>query len=899
MLDCQHTIVVTPGARAGRRLLELLVEQAEAQHQALVPPHFVTLGQLPELLYVTPRPYANALTRQMAWITALRQTDTRMLAPLIGEFPADQDFFAWLALGERLATLHEELAGEGFTFAEVAHRGQALPYFPEQERWQALAALQTGYLAVLDTQGLWDYPTARAWAMDRGVYRTTRDIILVGTVDLSAAQRAMLDQVAERVTTLIFASSALADRFDAYGCLIASAWQEAQIDLDAAEITIVDSPHDQADAVVRAIAQFQGAFTAEDITIGVPDLRVLPYIQQRLAAYDVPYRYGAGTPVSATSPYRLLRAAAAYLDTKTFPAFANLIRHPALAPWLATQGVDNAWCLELDAYYTTHLPAHMHGQWLNAPRAQRHLQQAFAALACLLAPLQGKVRTPDQWGEPIVELLRQVYSPSALAPDDDAQRTILLACEQIQQVAYEHLQVHASLASPLTGVVALRLVLRALDDVTIPPRPEQSAIELLGWLELPLDDAPALLVTGCNEGCVPVTQPDGLFLSEALRRHLGLPDQAQRYARDAYNLALLAASRPHLALIAGKRTAEHDVQLPSRLLFTCDETRLLSRTLAAFAPSRSPILPPVWPRKRQLGQAQRHFALPRPAPLAAPVTSMRVTAFRDYLACPYRYYLQHHCNLQTVDTTATELAPGAFGDLLHGVLSAFAHGPAAGSSQVAEIRDALHASLHTLVQQSFGAEPLPALRVQVEQARRRLDRFAHWQAERVQQGWRIEYAEPLIDGTQAWLQVDDAPMYLRGRIDRIDVHETTHERILFDYKTGDSAHHPEAVHRTRQGQWLDLQLPLYRHLVRGCGITTEVQLGYILLPKDLQQIGASMAAWTPADLAQADAAAADVVRRVRTETFWPPSAEAPPFDAFAVLCQSTQLSVSTAQMPMQ
>ena len=167
---------------------------------------------------------------------------------------------------------------------------------------------------------------------DRGV-----TFILVGTVDLTATQRAMLDQVADRVTALIFAPPALADRFDAYGCLITPAWQEAPIDLDAAEIAIVDSPGEQADAVVRTIARFQGAFAAEDITIGVPDPRVLPYVQQRLAAYGLPFRYGVGTPVSSTSPYRLLRAVAAYLDS-AFAALANLVRHPAIAPWLGHAG---------------------------------------------------------------------------------------------------------------------------------------------------------------------------------------------------------------------------------------------------------------------------------------------------------------------------------------------------------------------------------------------------------------------------------------------------------------------------------------------------------------------------------------------------------------------------------
>ena len=66
VLDLQQTLVVTPGdGLAG--VLELLVGSAEAQHLALVPPQIVTMGQLPELLYETPRPFAPALTQHLAW----------------------------------------------------------------------------------------------------------------------------------------------------------------------------------------------------------------------------------------------------------------------------------------------------------------------------------------------------------------------------------------------------------------------------------------------------------------------------------------------------------------------------------------------------------------------------------------------------------------------------------------------------------------------------------------------------------------------------------------------------------------------------------------------------------------------------------------------------------------
>ena len=180
-----------------------------------------------------------------------------------------------------------------------------------------------------------------------------------------------------------------------------------------------------------------------------------------------------------------------------------------------------------------------------------------------------------------------------------------------------------------------------------------------------------------------------------------------------------------------------------------------------------------------------------------------------------------------METTTEELQPAAFGALLHEVLGAFAVGPAAVSHSAAEIRAALHSTLDARIQQSFGAESLPAVRIQVEQARWRLDRFADWQADWARQGWRIEYAEPLVAGAQSRLLVDAVPMYLRGRIDRIDVHAATQERIIFDYKTGDTARQPDAVHRRRQGDWVDVQLPLYRHLVSALGINDEIGRAHV------------------------------------------------------------------------
>ncbi|MDZ7619655.1 MAG: PD-(D/E)XK nuclease family protein, partial [Patescibacteria group bacterium] len=282
-------------------------------------------------------------------------------------------------------------------------------------------------------------------------------------------------------------------------------------------------------------------------------------------------------------------------------------------------------------------------------------------------------------------------------------------------------------------------------------------------------------------------------------------------------------------------------------------------------------------------------------PLARPVTSLRVTEVRDYLACPYRYYLRHRLRLNAMADDAMELDGAGFGSLAHDVLQDFARSPASQSTDREEIEAHLNVALDRAADAQFGALPLPAVRVQVEQLRWRLRAFARWQAGWAAEGWRIEQAEVAPEPGKALLVVDGQPMALRGRIDRIDVNPGTGERVVFDYKTSEGGNPPEKTHREHE-EWIDLQLPLYRHLLAGLGIAGPVKLGYILLPKDTGKTGASMAEWTDADLASADATAAAVIRNVRAQRFWPPASPPPAFsEELAAICQDGQYGADLAE----
>ena len=881
-------------------------------------PEVITIGELPEKLYVAKLPFADDFTQRLAWMQSLEETDPDQLLHVLRRPPRHGDFKAWLALAERFAGLHRELAADGLDFDDVVRKAATLKHFGDAEsrRWKVLHEIQHRYLERLDSLRLWDKQTARLFAIEHQECRTEADIVLVGTVDMNRALRKMIDQVAERITSLVFAPEGLSDWFDEHGCVIPDRWRDHTVDVNENQIVMAEAPGHQADAVIRTLAAFDGRHSIEDITIGVPDERLVPYVLRRLNECGINARYGVGDLLCQSSPARLLNAIADFLQSRSTADYAALLRHPAIGEWLPSQSITRDPLPALDAFQEKRLPANVDEEWSTGGNDVLAVSDALRVVNRLLDSFVGGPQPPGDWALPIQSLLVEVFGVRKLNPDIPSDRKTLRACEQIRQIADDLTKLPPELVVPLDASDTLRLVVRLLGSQTVPPVSDEPAIELLGWLELPLEDTPALVVTGFNEGIVPSSHNADLFLPNGLRRHLNLEDNDRRYARDVYALSVLAASRSDLTLIAGRRTADNDPLFPSRLLFPLDE-HLAERTLRLIR-SEEAVSQPMHFAGLRPGRTTPDFPIPKLPELTEPVTSMRVTEFRDYLACPYRYFLKHRLCLKRPDDTAVELPASEFGTLLHDVLKQFGQSDLRESANADEISAFLRQTLEATVSAWYGQHPLPAVRIQIEQASARLDAFALWQAAWRAQGWRIEFTEQRVADTMAPFLVDDEPMYLRGQIDRIDRHEDG-RLVILDYKTGDSAESPEKKHyrrfkkvsgtvvqstlravpatvpdtflsHAREGEWIDLQLPLYQHLARGLGIEAPLELGYVVLPRDVASTGERIAQWDEAALADADQTAADVIRRVRNNDYGAgPVKPPPPFsEEFAAICQDRQ-----------
>jgi hypothetical protein len=909
LLDMQHALVVVPGKRAGRRLLELLVEGGERIDLPFSPPQLVTPDSLPEQLYVPKRPFANELTLRWAWVKALQQTPRDRLRPLLPHAPEPHDTPRWLQLGAVLSKLHVELAADALNCAAVRQSANTIDGFAEDERWQALEALQTVYLQTLDALNLWDVQTARLVAIERHEVATEREIVLVGMADLPRAHRLMLQQVAERVTALVFAPPDLATRFDELGCLEPAAWVQADVPISDEHYRRVDGPADQAEEVTSWLAALNGRYRADEISVVLPDEGLAPQLERQLAQCGLRAHWQGAQPVAGTGPVQLLQLAAEYATHHRFRDLAALARHPDVGDWLegrlagALAGVDPLSLL--DEYASTRLPAQIDEDRLAKEAELQGVKAVTDALRALVQPLIHEPQTLDAWAGAMRQVLTNVYGQLLLDKQSERDRKLIESLDAISASLDELADVPLEVQQPLDARSAWRTALEGLAKSTLSAPPDPTAVELIGWLDAPLDDAPAAIVTTFNDGFVPTSAHAHAFLPNRLQQQLGMQHNDRRLARDAYAVSLLISSRPQVRLVVTHRDVDRNPLIPSRLLFACSAEQVVQRAKLFFGDlprggqRRSRLTPPAGPRPKSLLQR------PQPQRLPSPLTALSVTRFRDYLACPYRFYLRHVLRLETAVDSAAELDGSEFGNLVHSILEQFGKNPEAADLRITEqpqpIVEYLEHELDRFSAARYGKHPRPAVRVQLEQLRMRLRAFAEWQAARARGGWRIVHAEdsgPRSRRLETPLLVDGQPFTITGRIDRIDYHERLHKLAVLDYKTSDRGDWPRDTHCKRD-EWVDLQLPLYRHLLKAARLPPaiaaceSIELGYILLPKELSAIGLALADWDAGELAAADAEAVRVIRALREQKFWPPADKPPPFgDELSALCQDRRLGAA-------
>ncbi|MBA2668967.1 MAG: PD-(D/E)XK nuclease family protein, partial [Gemmatimonadetes bacterium] len=734
--------LVVPGMRAGRRLKELLLVEAESRALRLVPPRVITIGQLPELLYTSVLPAASGALSRRAWVLALQAIPEERFAILFSSPPPLADLRGWARLARIVTTLHDAVAGAGLRFGDVVGCCSEGMLFDDGERWEVLAEAQRAYELHLTGFGAGDTGLQRIDALQRRDLTAPGALWLCGVAEMPPVTDGILKAVASvgaTVIALVHAPDAEGDAFDALGCVLPQAWQRREVPLKDEQIAVCGRPADQAMEVVNFLASLGGGYAADEVVIAVPDEELLPHLEQQLTEAGVPVHLGKGDPVERSRVLRLLEAIADFMEGRRFEAGASLARHPDLGGWLRSASAvsshgtagrpgSEVWIEALDEHFSDTLAARLPARSrIGNGRAAETVGRLFRDLdhERRMGRLAGR-KLLSEWAPEILGLLVDAYGSSQLDRNRPGDRRLLDALRALKRAAADLHALPAAADEMCGAAAAVGMLLDEVSREAIAPDADQAAVELLGWLELHLDDAPVAIVTGFNESFLPESTGAHAFLPNSLRATLGLVDNERRYARDAYQLTALIHSRERVRLIAGRRTGKGDPLRPSRLMFAVSGAAVAIRVKRFYGDDAESGAGAKTPLSGAPKAAPSSFNLPPELRLTAPepFRHLSVSRFRDVIADPYLFALRYLRRLEALDDSARELDGLAFGNLAHEILESFGRSEVAQSTDAAEIATHLDGLLEKVSSQQYGSDCLPAVRLQVEQLRARLHAFA-------------------------------------------------------------------------------------------------------------------------------------------------------------------------------
>ena len=832
--DLRELIVLIPGRQAGRRLRRVLVQQADALGRGLLPPRISTPGHLESLVCAPDQPFATVLEERIAWIRALRSCPPDLLAT-IGLESAALGASALLALARLLSRLCSDLRREGVTLGQAAETTarndpNAALRLRTVERIEAIRSARLRELGLTDTGEFCSNPA-----------KQDQRIILLGILEIPARMRQWLQQNCQ-AQAWIDADEARQHRYDDFGCPIPDQWES--LDGPApAEMIVADDPRSLTAALLQQIHQHSSDSAEAQITIGLLDQKLSPWLLEGFRRSGIPLHVAAGTPHAESSCGRLLADLHSAVESLSRRSVAALARHPAIhirLPGLTLKGGGELEPIEsIDRWSSKRQPVQASDPL--APPAVEFIRKAIEPLRTDAGNCSDRVQ---QLLQCFLDLVGSgdTGQPSLPASGLDG---LISAVEKLSRIGDRD-------EDPLSGSDAIALIIDLLEESAIPDRHQNSCIGLLGWLELSFDSADVLLLTGATEGQLSPAPSGDPLLPHGVRQELGLPGTREEGARDSHLLHALLDGRRKTIVALCARSGEGDPLLPSRLLLQgTDGLDRLAHFLDRKKRYRYHLGEP-----EQVANSPDSLGAPRSVLLPPPET-IAVTSFSDYIEDPVLFQMNRVLKLRDCHDRDRQLNPADFGSLIHKVLEYYGKDvDLRALTDEDQIREALHQLLDRYRSRKIADPARAAVMVQLEQARARLDAWASLQAHQRAQGWRLVAAEIDLDSTRCRIEVPEGEMGLSGRIDRIDYNEQTQRWRLLDYKTGDSGKTPEQDHRKgpkNSKSWVKLQLPLYlqfAHQLEIDGLTrqSEMETGFCLLPASPEETRIEIATWSPEDL---------------------------------------------------
>lgn len=868
-----QTLCITPTAGAARQISATLKAAGESAPQMAQPMQAL----LPERENV-----ATPVERALAWVEALRELpDLQKQSLFWNRFPeTDAEL---LKAGRNFNRLGDRLAEAALSPATVQMSTSELGGF-EEGRWAAISALYATYLECLQDWKLADPNALRLEQIESPPTELER-LVIAGVSDLPRAFERFaekLEAAGTPVDLLIWNPAGLDEPyFDLWGRPEAELWNTRTIKMDPSQITVAPAAQDEARHIVPSVVENAAGLVVVDPKLQSPV--VSDILRFGRSAY-----LPEGVPLIRCEAAKLALEWEAFRHNKDLRRLRRLLELPAFCRVLDLEDPISQTdaLIAIDHLLGKTIAGTLEAAWAASPALEEDARPQDIAVRGKVRRLLGAIRS--HLGHSALDLIEWAFPESEEGRPETIERILEIGQGLAASPALAGWSKSKDgLPAPVFGQ-ALRL-----ESIQAPA--EADAMIVNGWLEAPWLPHEQLVLCGLIEGQLPKAVDGDPFIPDSLCPALGLSHNEQRLARDSYLLHALLASRPtgSVHLSYSKFNTEGDPNRPSRLLLRTELEDLPARVRHLTQPAAAT-------RTRSTRETSWRWQLPRK--LRA-VEKISPTQFKSYLACPFRFCLQHVLHLDSGPRATHEMDAAVFGNLIHYTLEAFGHelipmGADMLRMQASDIHSRVQQLLQAEALKQFGLQPAPAVQIQLASAKARLHAYARVQAASFAEGW-------IIRDVERKLRVDDAqplmigPLPLSGMIDRIEQHAETGALRIMDFKTFSAPDKPLKTHlaplshnwldsalveiqsgtRIYQKTWSDLQLPLYRRILEHwypaeCEAHPP-ETAYFLLPSDPNETGIATfeeldTTRNPDAYASALNCAEAVAKVIHAGRFWPP-----------------------------
>jgi hypothetical protein len=929
-IDLSRAMVLVPGGRLASALSRRLLARARAESRPLFAPMIVTPKRFGPNLVEPVRPILGEMAAMFSWREVLDRSVAAgdgfavRVASLFG-VAVEPDAAARMRIARRVHRLSSEVAASMWALDEIASSDAAREVVRARGdlavRLEVLAEFARRRAALLDECGVADRDESLRDAVHAdagrgngrasgGVVADGIDRVVVLFADPDPVQRALLRRLRDlgvRVEVCVHR----ADDVDEDGFPVAARWESRAFPTDRiahAAIRVADRPNGAAEDVVAAIRALPVGPdgprrpTSDELFVMAPDDETRRAIERALALAGTPAASGEARPFGATRLGTLLARLGELLGDGSAESLAAFVRHDDVACWLVRSKEISDAADRVSAYRAKTFV----GAWRDDPvesvegggwrgeAVARDYAAVRGAVFALCSPLSGS-KPVSAWARPLREVLRAVVGDD---PRGSFAGERVGSVRQLDRALAELAEIPKEFAAPVSCDEAIALLLEQAARQEIRGTVEVDGVTVAGWLDAGMADEPHLVLSGFADGVVPSGGAGDSLFPDELRIVLGMPSSRRHAARDAWILdgiltrtaARASSGRgASVGFIVARQTEEGDPLKPSRFLLRVEEAELAERVTQLCASDAGDDRPSA-----AADAAAAPIFVKTPPVSGTVIEAVSVTGFKSFIECPYLFQLRHdpRLRLDDLDERAVELDARGFGNLVHAALEHWGREEAAASRPTDDaeaIERSVCAHLDALVAMHFPKSRAPALRIQIELARRRLRRFAEIQAEEAKQGWKVHHAELAFtkDAKPGEIQSPRLPaqdgLFLTGRIDRVDLHLPSGRFRALDYKSSSSADPPLKTHvrggkrkkSTNAIEWKDLQLPLYRVLLRSMPVPIVVgsaDLGYFNLAPSAEKSEIAMlgpGVVTDADLDAAEALAVELVGRIQRGEFEP------------------------------